>query len=390
MISGDSYILNIKIDTITLPIEASKIEVLTITQDIDKFLPVLKLRICDPTGGLTHILPYDKSANTVSIELTGGDDLTNLNEFKFTVKRRVCHEGKHEITAVLDVKDLFLTAHNRIHSGNLKANLELIALSELGVYATEVGTSLSFDKAVLQPGWINSTLLNYLKSNIVGRSNEAGYVCFIKNEKGKQIFVFKSLDELYSANIKHQFVVGVTAVKDHYLVSKYKILDNSEIITDFGAKNQSYEYFDYATGTYISDSIPVEDFTSLTDQFLINNDDVSDSSPFQNLGRSNDFTPDFDGRVRNNYYSRLGQLVSMWISTQGLENASPGDMVRVVFSEMFQRKELFVYQHSGFWMIKRVVHMVGPTFLTNLLLVRNGVDTDQEHTLLKPTKQKKL
>jgi len=390
MIVTGNYILNIKINNIVIPIEPQKIEELTITQDIDRFLPVFKLRVDDPTGIFTHVIPFDKSSNSISIEIARGANHDNLNEFKFTVERRACkEEGKYEISGMLDIKNLFSSSKCRSFTGNLKTNLENLALNELEVSKTEIGKSLDYDKTVLQPYWDNGVLLRYLKNNVLGNNNEAGYNCFIKNIKGKTTFVFKSLDELYASAIQYKFIVGPDALKNHYPIYTYKIYDNSELITDYGAKLQKYTYFNYDTGENVDDSISVEDFTSLTNYFLINDDDISDSTFFNRLGRSNSFTSDFDGKVRNSYYNRLGRLISMWASTQGLENIAPGDMVRVIFGEMLQRKNLFLYQHTGYWMVKRVVHIIGQSFLTNFLLVRNGIDTDKENTLMKATKKKK-
>jgi len=390
VIVAGNYILNIKVNDIVIPIEPQKIEEFTITQDIDRLLPVFKLRVDDPTGILTHIIPFDKSSNSIIIEIARGTNYDNLNSFKFTVERRACREeGKYEVSGVLDIDGLFSSSKCRSLVENLKTNLENLALDELEVSKTEVGSSLDYKKTILQPYWTNGKLLRYLKNNVIGRGDEAGYSCFIKNMKGKTTFVFKSLDELYSTAIKYQFIVGPDVLKNYLPVYTYKVYDNSELITDFGAKLQSYSYFNYSTGEYIDDSVPANNFLSLTEYFLINDDDVSDSTPFNKLGRSNSFTSDFNGKVRNSYYNRLGQLINMWISTPGLENAVPGDMVQVVFGEMFQRKNLFIYQHTGTWMVKRVVHIIGQSFLTNLLLVRNGIDTSEKNTLMAAVKQKK-
>jgi len=44
--------------------------------------------------------------------------------------------------------------------------------------------------------------------------------------------------------------------------------------------------------------------------------------------------------------------------------------------EVLVRGQLFLYQHSGLWLVKRVVHLIGDSFQTRLLLTRCGIDTD--------------
>jgi hypothetical protein len=391
IVSGN-YILNIKIGDVIIPIEPQKIEEFTITQDIDRLLPVFRLRVADPTNALAHVIPFDKISNSIGLEIARGSSYDNLNEFKFVVKRRQCLEdNKYEIAGILDVDGLLSPERCRSLTGNLKTSLEDIASEELEITDLEVGTSLNYDKIVLQPHWTNAKLLGYLTKNVIGIGNEAGYHCFIKNVKGKTTFVFKSLNEMYLTPIKYKFIVGPDTFQNHYPILAHRIYDNSGLITDYGAKSQTYNYFDYDTGKYVNNSISVDDFQpSLTKYLLINDDDTCDRTPYSHLGRSNRFTSDFEGRVRNNYYNRLGQLINMWASTYGLENIAPGDIVQVIFGEMLHRKDLFIYQHSGLWMVKRVVHLVGQSFLTNLLLVRSGIDTEMDTSLMKASAERKL
>ena len=47
------------------------------------------------------------------------------------------------------------------------------------------------------------------------------------------------------------------------------------------------------------------------------------------------------------------------------------------------------YQHQGFWMVERVVHVISGEFITRLLLTRNGSDCGQVCQLLPATKRKR-
>lgn len=271
--------------------------------------------------------------------------------------------------------------------------MEDVVNTELNISDTEIGISLDYEKVILQPSWTNAKLFSYLKDRFIGKSGEAGYYCFIKNIRGKPIFVFKSIDEILSSSIKYKFVIGYKEYReeDYYPVSEYKIFDNSQLVVDFGGKTQDYGYFDYNVGEYINNSIDILDCPSLAENFLIDDDNYNDVGSIKrmNLGRNNSFTSNFDGKIRNSYYKRLNNLIHMWISTWGLENVSPGDIVKVVFSEALNRGDLFIYQHSGYYMVKRVVHIIGASFMTNLLLTRCGIDTDLSTSLLEATNIKR-
>jgi len=78
----------------------------------------------------------------------------------------------------------------------------------------------------------------------------------------------------------------------------------------------------------------------------------------------------------------------MWITTIGLSNMTPGKVVQVFFPHGADAGNLYSYQYSGYWLVERVVHNIGDTFMTKLLLTRNGLDTDKETTLLKSTNKR--
>jgi len=385
-----NYYINLKFGNTIIPVTPSMIEEITITQDIDRFLPTFKLAVKDATGLLGEIAPFDKNLNLVSLEIARNVSVDDLNEFNFTVDRRSAISNKdYVIQGVLNVSGLFDPEKTRALTGLIKSNLESISEDELNISNTEVGASLNYEKTIVQPKWNNAKLLRYLKSNLIGRNNEAGYYCFIKNIHGEPTFVFKSVNELFVSPVQYKFIVGHKEYKDFYPVNEFRVFDDSKLVVGLAAKTQEYSYFDYSTGTYTSSNVSIDDYPSLVEHHLVDDDDATEGISFSRLGRSNDFTEDFGGRVRNDYYERITSLISMWISTWGLENIAPGDIVKVIFSEALQRGKLFLYQHSGYWMVKRVVHVLTNSFMTNLLLVRSGIDTDIETTLAEAKNQKR-
>lgn len=397
MIVTGNYQINIKFGDVLVPVLPQMLEELTITQDIDRVLPTFKLVIKDATGLLGEIVPFDKNLNNMDIEIARGINPDNFNNFNFYVKRRSPSSDKmYEVEGLLNVKGLFSPIKQRALTGNIKTSIETIVRDELEITKTEVGASLDYEKIILQPSWNNIKLLGYLKDNLIGNNNECGFYCFIKNKKGEKTFVFKSIDEIFLSPVVYKFIVGhkqyEVEMKEgepevFYPVSDYKIFDNSQFISDFAAKTQHFDYFDYDTGEMVEDSVSIEDCPSLSEHFLVDDDNDIQGYRFSRLGRSNSFTLDFQGKVRNNFYKRTTEFIHMWIATWGLENISPGDIVQVIFSEALMRGKLFLYQHSGYYMVKRVVHIISTSFMTNLLLTRCGIDTDIATSLMKAPKQ---
>lgn len=386
-----NYTINLKFGDTVVPVTPSMIQEITVTQDLDRLLPTFKLVVKDATGLLGEIVPFDKGQNIITLGVSRGSNADDLNEFKFLVDRRSTASNKdYAIQGVLDVPGLLDPEWTRALTGNVKTNLETICEDEFNISDTEIGLSLNYNKTLVQPGWNNAKFLVYLRKNLVGRNSEAGYYCFIKNVRGEPIFVFRSIDEIFTSPVKYNLIVGHKEYKDYFPVNEFKIFDDSQIITSLAAKIQNYSYFNYSTGQYVSRSIGIDEYPSLSQQHLVDDDNVIEGSWFTGLGRSNDFTTNFDGRMRNSYYKGVTGFINMWASTWGLENASPGDIVKVVFSEALSGGgDLFLYQHSGYWMVKRVVHIFTSSFMTNFLLVRSGIDTDIENSLVEAQNQKR-
>jgi len=387
MESIGGYELTVTIGETIVPLQPQMIQELTISQDMDQLLPTFKLSVREPTGLLGDIIPFDKDANIITLKIVGNTGEDNNNEFVFAVKRRRTGLAKEYIVeGVLDISGLLDPVKIRALTGSVQSSLAIIA-GELGNIETELGASLSFNKTLLQPAWTNAQLLRYLKTNLLGGSGQSGYNCFIKNVKGVPKLVFKSLNELIAQDSRFNFMIGHRQYEDFRPVVDYHVIDSSQFLGDFGVPTQTHGYFDYATGEYTNATVDLDTFPSLSEQFLIYKDaDIGGRVSIN--GRSNDFTDDFTGQAKNLFYNRLNGLVNMWMSTWGTENIAPGDIVKVFFNESFAGGDFYLYQHSGYWIVKRVVHVITNTFMTNILLTRNGIDSSMENTLL-PAEQNK-
>lgn len=382
-----NYVLNISMGGNIIPISPQMLQELTITLDIDRLAPTFNLTMSDATGLLGEVIPFDKESTQFNIQLSRYQLLDNLNEFNFLVKRRRSLADKSfSIEGVLDVPNLFTPRKTRTLAGNVKTNLETIAADELAV-SSEISGSLNYVKNILQPTWTNAFLLRYLRERLEGVGDIGCFYVFIKNVEGFRTLVFKSIEELFLSDVgPHKFFVGNKPYEDYIPVSDFRIFDNSPMLTSLLGSTEQYNYFNYETGVYSSDSINLSDCPSLSDFYLIDKDNDTDVNAIRSLGCSNSFTSNFKGDVRNPYFKSVTGFINMWIFTWGVENISPGDIVEVLFADAFAQGNLSIYQHSGFWMVKRVVHVVTKTFMSSILLTRCGIDTDMQTTLT-PSRQ---
>ena len=385
----DNFFFNMTIAGITLPVEPRMFREITVTQDLDKMVPVFRVAMQDTGGNLSELLPYDLSANSVTLEFGASPASNDLNRFAFRVLRRFPQsQGMFEMVGMLDVPGLYNFSQSRSFSQSIKTTLESIA-TEMGVSSTLVSPSLDYVKTLVQPNWITARWLGYLQNRLVGRGGEFGWRCFIKNARGQATLVFRSLGELFSDPVQYNFIVGERSFQDHLPLFDVQVFDNSGILNHFGPQSQKYQYYDFNAGVFQSNQeTSIADQPSLTEFHLVDNSDTADGVPIL-FGRSTSFNPDFIGPIQTAYANRLLDSVQMWAVSPGLENIVPGDIVKVVFAESFARGNQYTYQHSGHWMVKRVVHIFDTTFVTRLLLVRTGIDTASDTTLMPVQDQKR-
>ena len=374
---------------VPLAFEPRMFREITITQDMDKLVPVFRVSMQDAGGNLSELLPYDASANSVTLEFGRTPASNQLNRFDFQVLRRFPQsQGMFEMLGMLNVPGLYNFAQSRSFSQSIKTTLEDLAV-EMGVSNMVVSPALAYVKTLIQPYWTNARWLGYLQNRLVGKGGEFGWRCFIKNFRGQPTFVFRSLGELFSDPVQYNFIVGEESFQDHLPLFDVQVFDNSGILNQFGPQVQKYLYYDFNAGTFQNTgSTSITDQPGLTDFHLVDNSDTADGVPLL-FGRSNEFNPNFTGPVQTAYANRLLDGVQMWAVSLGLENIVPGDIVKVLFAESLVRGNMFTYQHAGYWMVRRVVHIFDTSFVTRLLLVRTGVDTSLQTTLMPVQDRKK-
>ena len=388
IVLSDNYVLRVRFGGADIPLDISQIKEFAIIQDMNRFLPALRLNISDATGGYAHILPFDRKMSVIDIDMMRSLDSDISTSFQFMVYRRFPEMNygagcNYNIAGLLNFEDLFSRNYSRGFKGSIKDTLTTIALQDLKLDKVEISDSLNKDKVILQPYWSTAKLLNFLKHTLVGLNDEGGYVCFIKVVEGKTVFVFKSYNDLLSGQIKYKFVINDKSVKDYIPVVDYSIYDNYKVCGILGGKKKKYSYYDNEQGFQIENDVDTTKLKSLNEYFLIDNNDSEYGAILLDNGRTNDYDESFIGSVKADYYENLMGLTKMWITTWGLEDLYPGDAVSVLFGQGIHSGEIYSYQYSGNWLVEKVVNTFGSTFKSKVLLTRSGIDTDMDTTLMK-------
>jgi len=382
-----NYVLRLSFGQTTIPLVISGLDEITVIQDMERFLPSLSIRMADPSGVFTHVQPFDKEMSRVSLEFGSATGDLVTNTFPFIIYRRFPEavnltSSMYEAGGLLNIPNLFNPTPSRATRGLVSDIIASIAMDELLVDGVDISPALQVDKVVLQPSWSNADLFRYLKKTL---GDELGYAYkpFIYVKDSKITFNFRSLEDMTQSNPLYNFIVNDEPFNDYIPVMDYKIIDNYNVLGVEGIKIQEYGYFDYENSQFVIKQDTYQDFFSLSDYLMVDVDDSGNSQTIFDTGRANDFSPNFVGRVRSEYYTRLNNLTKIWITTWGLPNIIPGNVVKLLFAQGVVAGSLATYQYSGYWMVQRVVHTFGKTYLTKLLLTRAGVDTDQSTSLVK-------
>jgi len=391
----NSYYLRVKFGDTDVPLSISNLRELTVVQDMHRFLPEFRMKVVDATGAITHVLPFDKKMNTAFIEWAQDLDSETPNSITFDVYQSEPDSDQstpatiYDIQGLMSIEGLMGPDYSRSFSGNVDTSLTAVA-TEFGTDEIDISSSLAYSKDLIQPYQSNIQFLSYYRDRLIGANGEHTYKCFIKVSEGTSTFVFKNIEELISDQVSYKFSLSDTKYEDRYPIFNYAMYNNYKSYIAFAAQSQAYAYFDYNTTEFVRAEESIDDYLSLTDYFLVDTGDTSGSNCLVNYGRNNDFTTDFKGPAKSSYGNRLYGMVKLWITTQGLTNACPGQTVEVFFPFGLQADALCSYQYSGYWLVERVVHNFGGHFLTKLLLTRNGLDTDQGTTLLPATMKKRV
>ena len=386
-----NYFLQLAFGETKVQTAPADIQDISIYQYLNKFVPALSLKLVDSQGMLQHFSPFDKNMSRMSVLIAESFISEDSNSFDYLIWRRnnsslSTATGIYEANGLLNVKKLFFPGFTRSFNQPIIKTLTDIAISELEVDGVEISSTLQNVKQIIQPGWSNAQLFSYLEENLEGQNGEFGYKIFIKNKNSRRVFVCKTYEELINGPVQFKFTVNDTLVKDMIPIFDFDIIDNYRV---WGFEQRQYSFFDYDNSKVVNNKVNVSECPSLTFYHLMEREDGVDSLGLNINGRSNDFTKDFSGKAKSRFQEGIMNLVQMWILTWGLPNIVPGDIIDLTFALGANQTNPNNYQYSGFWLVSKVVHSIKDTHRTRLFLIRNGLNTDLDTSLI-PANNRKI
>jgi hypothetical protein len=387
------YALRFKFGDVEASIDPQAFREFTITQDINSFLPSFTIKTVDRQGLLTHIIPFDRRVSKMFVQFGKYEDIQNLdqhNYFEFIAYRKYPDsDGMFKIQGLLNIDGLFYPKRTKGRSGTIQSILQDISQNELRIKNTDISPSLDVSYTITQGNWSNAQLLSYLRDWTTGINQEGCYFCFVRVRRGKLEFVFRSLSDFIGLEPINTFAFFREKIEDVYPIYGYKMIDTFTSFDIGGYSTQPYAYFDYYQGKFVQEELSALDYYSLTEKFLIDtNRSSEDFSQMSDIGRNIEYDRTRVGHVKNRYYKSLTALSKMWITTGGMQNICPGDIIVVSFPGPSMEGKVMDFQYSGFWMVERIVHSFGSSYISKILLTRNGVDSTIQSTLLEASKKK--
>lgn len=392
------YQMRLKIGDIDVPITPNNVTRFEITEYLDRFLPTIYINFRDTSGFLTHLTHFDSRYNTLTVSFSNDSNIDAQKDIKFKVFRRkpesiVQMSNDVSINGVLDVKNIFSPNYER--GWELKSIEEIIneISAEIGFTTTQINVGLTQPVSIVQPNWTNSQFLNYLCDNVACTNGDFAFFAFVDIPGFlKTRLNFMSLTNLLKQKSVQTFI-NLSEVKnsDDMPIYSYNIIDSYDLVAHLGIEKQTYGYFDYLTGEYITRTIDLEDadFVSLSNYYAYDSNDSIGGLSQNLIGTTNRFSLDYEPVARGNYYKKINSLVKIWIHSSGTNKINPGNIVKIIFPETSQGESISSYQYSGYWLVEQIKHTFGSTYITSLLLTRPGFDTDQTTTFVKAKKIKK-
>jgi hypothetical protein len=184
---------------------------------------------------------------------------------------------------------------------------------------------------------------------------------------------------------KYKCVIAKTTTsKDLLPIYNFEGVENFELLNILGIGEQKFTYFNYETGEQIDHDMDLDAMgVSMTEHVGCDSQIGTEGVSQNTLGRTTDFITDFDSLMQGRYAKKVNSLVKQWVTTRGVTDICCGDIVLVMQSIAADPSAIMDYQHSGYWLVERVVHHISKTYATKMLLTRPGVDGSKSLTLFR-------
>ena len=387
---GDSYTFRLMFNETPIVIQAPGIEELSITSSLHEYLPRLKMKLRSGDGTLAHFIPFD-DASTVQFSFAPGSGMTGeWKNYVFDIYRRLPQgDNMYEVEGLLQVPNLFGPNKCRGTVMGPKVLLDTIA-QELDCTETDISLCLDYKKNLVQPYVPNAIFLRHLRQSIQGEAGEAYFYCFIDTVLDKKKFYFKTVLDFLRNDVKYKFLLGQSqtipigkgeVLTDYFFPGwSYYIDESYKLLGLSGALEKQYLYFNQALGTFVSNTVDLSNYVSLTPAYFYKPGDQQRTYNTLIPGRSNDYSGDFAGDALSLLYENMTNQSKISFLTIGLKDIVPGDLIEIQFApqELYKTIDPDVSsQYAGTWMVETIVHGFGDMYYNKITATRSGVDAYQ-------------
>lgn len=357
---------------------------------------VLTVNMIDGIGNFLGQLNINHNTD---FNLIFGKDDINVNTIKYRLASQQLengHAGKSMsiLTSLSFISnnwsDFILT--NKSNSWiNKKYSDIVIELIEKNSLIPDVEpTKGSF--TVIQPYWSDFKLLQWIVMHAVNNKENGDY--FFGTTLDNK-FIFRSMDDIFSNRPICTFVLSDVDKKDDDDDKQYF---RAFLVKNDYAKNSKSSisgidstYYDFLTGSFVTETINIDQLQQRQINDYVGIDPSHTNSHNQMYGGL-----DVNSSLmhKNEMLFNMNRMLRMTISIDGNFDMHIGSLVNIVIpANLAHIETVFEEYYSGYWCIEHISHIFNlkeGVVITNLTLIRSGINSSQNQSYSKTTRGKQI
>jgi hypothetical protein len=391
----DNYSLSFSIGGIPFQLAPQNFKSLDVIEYIDRFLPAFTITLKDASGVLANNMLNDETYGQVEIQFASAYNLQMTKDMTFRVYRKKS-EGHTDqsnnimLDGLLDVKNLFAPEYQRGWANVPISKILLDIGGSMEIPNYDYDPSMSAFTSIVQPRWANSLFLRWLADRLELATGEGGFFVFIDasvasdvNPRGAPRLTFRSINSFLKQTPTKTLSFDKISTSDILPIINHEVVDNNIVYNLIAPAQQPFTYFDYELGEQIEDEADVGDdsMTALSNYISFDPYLNQEGTCIDDIGRTTEFNPTYTPVIQGIVNKNANSILGLWVNTLGFTDIRCGDIVKCV--TISDSDQMANHQFTGNWMVARIVHHLDNTYITRLLLVRPGIDTSLDTSLLR-------